>query len=860
MNRRANRALPMLFCRVVALGIASLFMVGSTAAKQAQRVGTLDNGLNYAVVSDTSSPLVRSSLFVNKGTDDERSDQIGMAHLLEHILVSRDTRYFGAPVHVIGDQQGIPRASTRAITTEGYVEYQYEAPASVWVKNSLDRLRLLRGIAGGVDLTDEILKLEIGPVLEEWSRAVAEDGGEIEEFQERSRAELTDAMFAEESCRKRYRKVEIADIERSMASIRVAMLSDAQDNWYRPENMTLVVVGPIDVVEIERQIAALFSDVRPREVSSAATKAPICHVQNSVGRLVSQLDSQNRLISINFIGQPSKARDIKSYVKDTVVEQVAFEILKARLDYLSENSDEFSGSIHVNRVLGYYNSDIRSIKFGFVPLGEVRKVDAMRAIWLAIISLQDNPPQPDELVEAKFKVANLWAMQALERHDLFRLTQLGFGANAADWRGFRSRALQSVASRDISAFARANLRSDSVQIQSFGGSALAQRDIDAVWAPVQKQNGKLAPEFRLSPTRFPRTNFRSSSKYSLQENREIGVSQLRRDRELISVAFKRIDNVNNIQIGYEIPIRPGKNARAEILKVIDQVRSTGFGGLSSDELEKFRDRNAIGFSVQPFEKEISFRLFAPRTSIRAAYRYLSELLNDPRIATRIRPLECGTAMTIVGDVGEEVIADPSLTSLWDSFPSGCSMSGAGDFDRNTELNRAEHEEAGSVNKVVISFPVSDAQLADPRYKILAETAYRRLWKALRQERGSVYAVFVEMREFPSAMFVAEFETRRDDEVEPLMSAAIHQMIDLFRNGPSKEEFRESLSAYAETIETERSGADYWTASLAESMRNGQGIADLVDPILVAPTFEEVRDASSSILKAGMKVYITDRAK
>ncbi|MCB9915081.1 MAG: insulinase family protein [Planctomycetes bacterium] len=213
--------------------------------------GHLDNGLRYAWANNAEpKERVYVRLHVDAGSFAERDDEVGMAHFLEHMAFN-GSRHFAAGTLIEWFQEhGMSfGADTNAHTAFSETVYKLDLPNRD--ETTLrEGLTVLRDFADGLTLADEEVQNEKGVI----------DG------EERERDSAGFRTF-----RKVFEKLYAGTTPPNRLPIGTKPVRDAftaesvrafYTNWYRPENMTLVVVGDLRDYDPLPLITELFGDMQ----------------------------------------------------------------------------------------------------------------------------------------------------------------------------------------------------------------------------------------------------------------------------------------------------------------------------------------------------------------------------------------------------------------------------------------------------------------------------------------------------------------------------------------------------------------------------------------------------------------------
>lgn len=213
--------------------------------------GTLDNGLVYAVMPNAEPPgKVSLRLLVEAGSIMEDDDQQGLAHFLEHMAFNGSENY--PPGELIEYLQRIGMsfgADTNAHTGFDETVYKLELPAASEAMLR-EGFQVLADYAGGLLLLDEEIEKERGVILSELR--------DRDTIDYRTFVAYWTFLFPDSLIPQR---LPIGKQEVIKFAGRPEFLRFYQD-WYRPDNMALIVVGDIQAPEVEPLIREYFASLK----------------------------------------------------------------------------------------------------------------------------------------------------------------------------------------------------------------------------------------------------------------------------------------------------------------------------------------------------------------------------------------------------------------------------------------------------------------------------------------------------------------------------------------------------------------------------------------------------------------------
>src|SRR5712691_11401498 len=209
----------------------------------AVRTATLPNGLTY-FVRQNARPAKRVSfrLAVKAGSLFEADDQLGLAHLIEHMAFNGSAHF--KPGELVSYFESIGARlgpHVNAYTSFDETVYMLDVPSDK--PEVVEKaVTALADFAGGLSLTKEEVDKERGVVIEEWRGGLGA-GSRIRDKQ--LPVLFHDSRYAE---RLPIGKPEI------IRNAPVARLRAFYDTWYRPERIAVIAVGDIDAAATEKTI------------------------------------------------------------------------------------------------------------------------------------------------------------------------------------------------------------------------------------------------------------------------------------------------------------------------------------------------------------------------------------------------------------------------------------------------------------------------------------------------------------------------------------------------------------------------------------------------------------------------------
>lgn len=287
------------------------------APDPAVRFGTLPNGLRYAVKrNETPKDGVSMRLYIGAGSMAEREEEQGLAHFLEHMAFRGSRNLSDGELVRRTERLGLRLGpDTNAFTAHDQTVYQFNFPRAD--AEALDTgFTLFREIGEHLTLDAKKVDLEKGVILSE------ERARDVVPFRA-AKAELNN-LFAGTRFANRWPIGQVATIQAASPE----RLRRYYEAHYRPDNAAVVVVGPVDVDAVERQIRERFADWKPAAAVDPVDVGRAAPAQPAVEFIA---DGVGERLTISWV-QPADLRVPTLEVeREQVLAQLAVAVLNLRL-------------------------------------------------------------------------------------------------------------------------------------------------------------------------------------------------------------------------------------------------------------------------------------------------------------------------------------------------------------------------------------------------------------------------------------------------------------------------------------------------------------------------------------------------
>jgi zinc protease len=290
-------------------------------------IGRLENGLRY-YVRRNPRPANRAELrlVINAGSVLEESDQLGLAHMVEHMAFNGTKHFAGQEItgfmESIGMQFG---PSLNAFTTFDDTTFVLQVPT-----DRMDILEkaflILEDWAHGVTFDGREIDKERGVVIEEWRQGRG------------ASARLQDQLFPVVLEGSRYAERNPIGTKASIETFPHERLKQFYKDWYRTDLMAVVAVGDFDPPAIERLIKQRFG---PIPAPLLARPRPAFPVPDHPGtRYAIATDPELPAASLTIFNKlPIREQATVLSYRERIIDHLYAAMFNARLAELSQRAD-----------------------------------------------------------------------------------------------------------------------------------------------------------------------------------------------------------------------------------------------------------------------------------------------------------------------------------------------------------------------------------------------------------------------------------------------------------------------------------------------------------------------------------------
>ena len=334
----------------------------SMAAQQPQplpidsavRVGKLDNGLTY-YIRHNEYPKQRAEFHIAQavGATMEEDHQNGLAHFLEHMAFNGTEHFEGKGIIEYFESIGVNfGGNINAYTSLDETVYRLSEVPTVREGIIDSALLVMHDWACGLSLLEDEIDAERGVIREEWRTGA------------QANRRMWKAINPLKYPGSQYAKRDVIGDTAVINNFTYDALRDYYKKWYGPDNQAIIVVGDIDVDQIEQKIKALWADVPARVNRGERPLHSVYDNAEPIVAIVRDREAQYTRIEMEFkkdqLPKPLRGTNV-SYLQNLALELVC-DMFNNRLSELSMKPEAtFVGA-------GSYHGELVKEKDAFVAV------------------------------------------------------------------------------------------------------------------------------------------------------------------------------------------------------------------------------------------------------------------------------------------------------------------------------------------------------------------------------------------------------------------------------------------------------------------------------------------------------------
>ncbi len=291
------------------------------------KVGKLSSGIPYYIMKN-SRPAKRAELMlvVNAGAVLEENDQNGLAHFCEHMAFNGTQNFPKLELVNFLESLGVRfGADLNAYTNADETVYMITVPLDR-PTDFIKGIQVLSDWAGNVTYADADIDAERGVVMEEWRLG---KGAE---------ARVNDKHRPFIYYKSKYAERDVIGDTNVLLRAPGENLRRFYRTWYRPEHMSIVIVGDIDAVTVEQYLQKYFANIPSSgERPSQRPQIILPSHKETLISIASDIELTQASAELYIKRLADTVRTYADY-KQQITTQLAFEMLNGRLQELTRKN------------------------------------------------------------------------------------------------------------------------------------------------------------------------------------------------------------------------------------------------------------------------------------------------------------------------------------------------------------------------------------------------------------------------------------------------------------------------------------------------------------------------------------------
>lgn len=295
------------------------------------RIGKLDNGLTY-YIRHNALPEKRADFYIAQkvGSILEEDNQRGLAHFLEHMCFNGTKHYPGDALKQYLEKIGVKFGENLNAYT-GVDETVYNiSNVPVTREGIIDScLLILHDWADDLLLDPKEIDSERGVIHEEWRTRT---GAMMRMYEETFPEIYAGSKYA-------YRlpigTMEVVD------NFPYQALRDYYEKWYRPDQQGIIIVGDINVDQVEAKIKEMFSPIQMPENAAKREYFPVPDNQEPIVAFATDKEQPTVMIYVYDKHEivPNEAKTTLDYLVFNYAKSMIAQMLNARISELTQGAN-----------------------------------------------------------------------------------------------------------------------------------------------------------------------------------------------------------------------------------------------------------------------------------------------------------------------------------------------------------------------------------------------------------------------------------------------------------------------------------------------------------------------------------------
>ena len=295
---------------VMLLSTSSSSLYALTSPLPVITQGTLSNGLKYTLVPlSGQKQRVDIRLMVNAGSLNEASDQLGAAHMLEHMLFHQSEKFPKGIAKTLQGAGWIRGRNYNAVTNHERTMYMLSPPHGS--RDTDLSLQVLSQMVAAPRFDEKALDTERPIILEEWRGKL----GVAERMnQQRMQALREGSLYPERP---------VIGTESSIRSTPLSTIYHFHSKWYRPQNMQLMLIGDVDQKQVIPKLERYFGQIPVKSNIAVESYDPKLRPQLRIIQLYDSESGSSQLSYVYRLDDRRSKPDGKQGMRERLIDQIA---------------------------------------------------------------------------------------------------------------------------------------------------------------------------------------------------------------------------------------------------------------------------------------------------------------------------------------------------------------------------------------------------------------------------------------------------------------------------------------------------------------------------------------------------------
>ncbi len=295
------------------------------------RYGKLENGLTY-YIRQNQQPKQRAEFYIaqNVGAILENDDQNGLAHFLEHMAFNGTKNFPDKMIIEYFEKIGVKFGSNiNAYTSLDETVYNLSDVPTVRESVIDSALLVLHDWSGFISLLGEEIDSERGVIREEWRTGA---GPERRMWKASNYLKYPGSQYA---------KRDVIGDTAVINNFSHETLRDFYRKWYRPDLQAILIVGDVDVDQVEAKIKTMFADISAKENAGERPVYPILDNKEPIISIVKDKEARMTRIELEYKHEvmPDEIKSTLAGYMTGLLNSVVSTIMGYRFEEITQQAD-----------------------------------------------------------------------------------------------------------------------------------------------------------------------------------------------------------------------------------------------------------------------------------------------------------------------------------------------------------------------------------------------------------------------------------------------------------------------------------------------------------------------------------------